>query len=135
MAVVPNRSPQHYGGVVLDRDGAVTGFVPRGPRAEGSFHFIGVQVVEARVFRGVPAGVVANSVGEVYKRTYCLADGEPAAENEKNELRDKNVVLSRRAILEEEQRALAAETRKNLSEGKVLKGKVTGATTFGAKEE
>jgi small subunit ribosomal protein S1 len=47
------------------------------------------------------------------------------------EVRDRNVVLSRRALLEEEQRRLAAETRKNLGEGKVVKGKVSGVRDFG----
>jgi len=48
------------------------------------------------------------------------------------EVRERNVVLSRRALLEEEQRALASETRKKLSEGAVVKGKVTGVRDFGA---
>jgi len=47
------------------------------------------------------------------------------------EVREKNVVLSRRALLEDEQKALAAETRKTLAEGKVLQGKVTGVRDFG----
>jgi len=47
------------------------------------------------------------------------------------EVRDRNVVLSRRALLEEEQRRLATETRKNLAEGKVVKGKVSGVRDFG----
>ena len=47
------------------------------------------------------------------------------------EVRDRNVVLSRRALLEDEQKALAAETRKSLAEGKVLQGKVTGVRDFG----
>ena len=47
------------------------------------------------------------------------------------EVRDRNVVLSRRALLEEEQKALAAETRKSLAEGKVLQGRVTGVRDFG----
>ena len=47
------------------------------------------------------------------------------------EVRDRNVVLSRRALLEEEQRKLASETRKNLAEGKVVKGKVSGVRDFG----
>jgi small subunit ribosomal protein S1 len=47
------------------------------------------------------------------------------------EVRDRNVVLSRRSLLEDEQRALAAETRKNLAEGKVVKGKVSGVRDFG----
>lgn len=47
------------------------------------------------------------------------------------EVRDRNVVLSRRALLEEEQKQLAAETRKSLAEGKVVQGKVTGVRDFG----
>ena len=47
------------------------------------------------------------------------------------EARDRNVVLSRRALLEEEQKQLAAETRKALVEGKVVEGKVTGVRDFG----
>ncbi|WNG36613.1 S1 RNA-binding domain-containing protein [Archangium violaceum] len=48
------------------------------------------------------------------------------------EVRDRNVVLSRRSLLEEEQRQLAAKTRETLAEGKVVKGKVTGVRDFGA---
>src|SRR5206468_2439426 len=36
LALVPNREFQRYGGVTLGRGGRVTGFVPRGPAAEGS---------------------------------------------------------------------------------------------------
>ncbi len=48
------------------------------------------------------------------------------------EVRDRNVVLSRRSLLEEEQRKLGAETRKSLSVGKVLKARITGVRDFGA---
>lgn len=48
------------------------------------------------------------------------------------EVRERNVVLSRRALLEEELKAKAAETRKNLGEGKVVKGSITGVRDFGA---
>ena len=48
------------------------------------------------------------------------------------EVRDRNVVLSRRSLLEEEQKKLAEQTRKGLSEGKIVKGKVTGVRDFGA---
>lgn len=47
------------------------------------------------------------------------------------EVRERNVVLSRRALLEDEQKALAAETRKALAGGKVLQGRVTGVRDFG----
>ncbi|MFN0060904.1 MAG: S1 RNA-binding domain-containing protein [Myxococcaceae bacterium] len=48
------------------------------------------------------------------------------------EARERNVVLSRRALLEAEQKAKAEETRKNLVQGAVLKGQVSGVREFGA---
>lgn len=44
----------------------------------------------------------------------------------------RNLVLSRRALLEEQQEKLAAETRKKLAPGAVLRGKVVGFKPFGA---
>ena len=74
LALVPNREFLRYGGVrvaagpstPLGAGGAITGFVRRGPAAEGSYHYIGVQVVAARVFDGVPAGEPASSIGGIY---------------------------------------------------------------------
>lgn len=68
LALVPNSEHQRYGGVTLDASGNVVRFVPRGPAARGSFHFIGVQVAEREAFRAVPPGAAANSIGEVYDR-------------------------------------------------------------------
>ncbi len=48
------------------------------------------------------------------------------------EVRGKKVVVSRRALVEEEQKARAIETRKSLAEGKVVKGKITHVRDFGA---
>jgi len=47
------------------------------------------------------------------------------------EVRSRKVVLSRRALLEEEQKALAAQTRATLAEGTALRGRVTGVREFG----
>jgi NDP-sugar pyrophosphorylase family protein len=66
LALVPNREFLRYGGVTLDADGRVTGFVRRGPAAEGSCHFIGVQTVSRRVFDTVELGAAANSIGGIY---------------------------------------------------------------------
>lgn len=66
MALVPNDQPAKYGGVILDRAQRVTGFARRGPAADGSFHFVGVQVASGRAFSAVPTGQAANSVGGVY---------------------------------------------------------------------
>ena len=66
LALVPNREFERYGGVILDADGCVTGFVRRGPSAEGSYHYIGVQAVQAAAFEAVPQGESARSIGGVY---------------------------------------------------------------------
>jgi small subunit ribosomal protein S1 len=44
----------------------------------------------------------------------------------------RNLVLSRRALVEEEKEKLAAQTRKKLEPGAVLRGKVVGFKPFGA---
>jgi mannose-1-phosphate guanylyltransferase len=65
LAVVANRKPERYGGVLVDDDGAVTGFVGRGnPRQ--SWHFVGIQVAERGVFADLPDGRPAESIAELY---------------------------------------------------------------------
>jgi len=81
MAVVPNPAPDHYNGISLDSERRVTSFVPRG-QALGSWHFIGVQVVESRVFAGLSDGEPAETVAGIYReriaagtmalRGYCI---------------------------------------------------------------
>ncbi|PYR36779.1 MAG: hypothetical protein DMF93_19300 [Acidobacteria bacterium] len=66
LALVPNREFTRYGGVRLDGDRRVVGFVKRGPAAEGTYHFIGVQLADGSVFDGVRAGEAASSIGGVY---------------------------------------------------------------------
>src|SRR5262249_12993988 len=66
MGVVPNREHLKSGGVLVSADGAVTGFVARGPAAAGSFHFFGVQIAEARVFQSLADNHVTHTVGGVY---------------------------------------------------------------------
>lgn len=48
------------------------------------------------------------------------------------EVKEKNVVLSRRALVEEENKAKAAELKKTLAVGQVLKGRVVNVQAFGA---
>ena len=67
MALIRNPAPQKYGGVLLSPDGYVSGFTRPGTDAE-SYHFIGVQVAEARVFTDLEDGVPVESVGAVYPR-------------------------------------------------------------------
>jgi len=66
LALVPNREFLRYGGVQLDANRRVTGFTARGPSAEGSYHYIGVQLVDADVFDAVTPGEPASSIGGVY---------------------------------------------------------------------
>src|SRR5215813_7386164 len=66
MALVANREPERYGGVVLTSDGSFSGFVGRGAGAAGSYHFIGVQAVQAEAFSAVPDGRAVN-VHAVYE--------------------------------------------------------------------
>lgn len=66
LALVPNTEPHRYGGVSLDESGRVIGFPRRGPAAEGSYHFIGVQVVESAVFEPLPADRPVSTIGGVY---------------------------------------------------------------------
>jgi len=86
---------------------------------------LSVDVAGVRAF--VPASQIDNRfvddlskfVGQ--KLTFRITRYEP-----------RNLVLSRRALLEEEQEKLAGETRKKLIPGAVLRGKVVGFKPFGA---
>ena len=48
------------------------------------------------------------------------------------EVKEKNVVLSRRALVEEENKVKAVELKKTLEVGKVMKGRIVGVQAFGA---
>jgi mannose-1-phosphate guanylyltransferase len=66
MALIPNPRPEQYGGVRVSGE-RVTGFTRAGTPGD-SYHFIGVQVAEARVFADLDEGVPAESVNHVYRR-------------------------------------------------------------------
>jgi NDP-sugar pyrophosphorylase family protein len=68
MALIEHPSPDKYGGVVVDREGWVTGFASaRKTRSdERSYHFIGVQVASPSIFAGLEDGVPAESVNTLY---------------------------------------------------------------------
>lgn len=73
MMVVPNPAPDRYNGITA-QDGAVTGFIPKG-HTDRSWHFVGVQVVNARVFAPLPDNTAAESVGWVYRQMVASAPG------------------------------------------------------------
>lgn len=68
MAVVPHPAPGRYGGVRVSDDGRVEGFSGRTENLEAPlWHYIGVQVVESRVFADLPDNEPAESVGGIYR--------------------------------------------------------------------
>jgi mannose-1-phosphate guanylyltransferase len=72
MALVPNPRPEQYGGVRVSGE-RVAGFTRAGTPGD-SYHFIGVQIAEARVFADLDEGVPAESVNDVYRR---LLEAQP----------------------------------------------------------
>jgi mannose-1-phosphate guanylyltransferase len=75
LAVIPNPAPDHYNGIVADSDGRVTGFVPRGPGAAGSWHLIGVQIVRRPVFEPLELGMPAETVAGIYRERLVTHPG------------------------------------------------------------
>ena len=67
MALVPNPAPDRYNGVVLDDNDVVVGFVPKGPQAIGSWHFVGTQIAGRAMFEGLADGVPAETVSGIYR--------------------------------------------------------------------
>jgi mannose-1-phosphate guanylyltransferase len=64
MALIPNPRPDKYGGVTVSDDGWVNGFSRAGSGA--GYHFIGVQIAEARAFAALQDGVPSHTVGALY---------------------------------------------------------------------
>ena len=65
MAGVPNTEPHKYSGLLAGPDGVLLGVAPRGS-AEPSYHYFGVQVVEAAAFDTVPPDTPYESVATLY---------------------------------------------------------------------
>jgi len=99
--------------------------------------------VEGRVERAVKGGY---EVRIARQRAFCpisqidtLRTDAPAHEGHVYEFRiieykegGRNIVVSRRALLEEQQRASAAEVRQSIVAGAVMTGRVTSVREFGA---
>ena len=66
LAVAPHPDPTRYGGVLVADDDRVQGFAP--PGSGRTLHFVGLQVAEAAVFEGLPAGRPAATIGGLYNR-------------------------------------------------------------------
>lgn len=74
LAVIQNPAPDRYGGVLVNDDGAVTGFTKRGDDG-ATWHFIGVQVASASVFDWLEDGTPVDSVGRVYRDAITARPG------------------------------------------------------------
>jgi hypothetical protein len=64
-----------FGGVRLDDERRVVGFVKRGAAAVGSYHFFSTQVVRADVFRDLEPGKAAATIGGIYDRLLSSRPG------------------------------------------------------------
>ena len=74
MAVIPNPAPDRYGGVVVEDDGRIRAFVPRG-FGDPTWHFVGVQIAEREAFASLADGVPAESVAGVYRTLIASRPG------------------------------------------------------------
>jgi mannose-1-phosphate guanylyltransferase len=73
LAVVPNAAPDRYNGIVADDQHRVLGFAPKG-RADGTWHFVGIQVVSAALFRPLVDDEAVDTVAGIYRDR--VASGE-----------------------------------------------------------
>ena len=62
-------TPERYGGLLTDGDGWVRG-VTRAGDTRPAWHFVGIQVAEARVFAPLEDGVPTASIGDLYDRLW-----------------------------------------------------------------
>jgi mannose-1-phosphate guanylyltransferase len=66
IAVVPNRWPDRYGGIIVDSNGRFHSVVPRGSSVP-SYHVVGVQMAHQSAFENLPLGEPAESIGSLYR--------------------------------------------------------------------
>ena len=66
IAVMPNRWPDRYGGLVVDSSGRFHSTVPRGSSVR-SYHVVGVQMAHPSAFARLPLNEPAESIGGVYR--------------------------------------------------------------------
>jgi NDP-sugar pyrophosphorylase family protein len=66
IAVVPNRWPDRYGGLIVDSTGRFHSVVPAGSHVR-SYHVVGVQVAQPSAFARLPLNQPAESIGSLYK--------------------------------------------------------------------
>lgn len=92
LALVRNAEFLRYGGVQLDADRHVTGFVPRGRGAEGTFHYVGLQIAERSVFADLTDEEPASSIGGIYDRLIAARPGSVVGSVSESEFWDVGTV-------------------------------------------
>ena len=75
MAVTDNPDPSRYGGVEVDSNGMARGFTPAG---QPNRHFVGVQLVESRIFEQLPVDEPAATIGGIYNALIANETGRIA---------------------------------------------------------
>jgi mannose-1-phosphate guanylyltransferase len=74
LAVIRNPRPDHYNGIRANVDRTVTEFVAKG-HSDPTWHFVGVQVVDADVFDRIAIGEPAETVSGLYRDMVREAPG------------------------------------------------------------
>src|SRR5688500_16016563 len=74
LGVIRNTRPNHYNGIRANADRNVTEFVAKGHR-DPTWHFVGIQVVEADVFDRIAPGEPAETVSGLYRDMVREAPG------------------------------------------------------------
>jgi mannose-1-phosphate guanylyltransferase len=75
LAIVPNPSPAHYNGIVRDAEGRLLAIVPRGQATAETWHFVGVQIVNTRIFSSLPADAPSETTGYLYPKMMAERPG------------------------------------------------------------
>jgi mannose-1-phosphate guanylyltransferase len=73
LALAPNRASNRYRSVRVTREGVVSQF--RCQASDDSYHFIGVQIVNADVFRHLPIDAPTDSIGGIYDALMAARPG------------------------------------------------------------
>lgn len=79
LAVIPNPAPAHYNGMVIDGENAVRAFVPKGETDASTWHFVGVQIAEARAFSTLGPNEPMEATKELYPRMIAERPGSVRA--------------------------------------------------------
>jgi NDP-sugar pyrophosphorylase family protein len=66
LAVIRNPAPTHYNGLLLDDEDRVRGRIPKGQATTATWHFVGVQVVEAAAFASLDPAKPADTIPGLY---------------------------------------------------------------------